>query len=117
MTEKNISKYVGRRIRYYRELANMTQRDLGLKVGVKHNTISLYEKGTNRPSQNILFAIAKVLNVNINDLFPSTKNSLTIKEDSVAYLVDVEKTALIPVIGRISCGNGILAYEEVDGGR
>lgn len=71
----NVSKYIGSRIKEYRKKRKLTQEQLGAKIGVKHNTVSSYESGTNEPEQNILFEIAKVLDVSINDLFPPTKGN------------------------------------------
>jgi len=118
MTEKNISKYIGRRIRYYRNLRNMTQKELGALVGVEHNTISSYETGINRPGEDTLFAIAQALNVGIDDLFPPTKDSLIltankVKEEPGFY--SVGNIVMVPIVGRVSCGNGILAYEDIEG--
>lgn len=118
MTEKNISKYIGRRIRYYRNLRNMTQKELGALVGVEHNTISSYETGINRPGEDTLFAIAQALNVGIDDLFPPTKDSLIltankVKEEPGFY--SVGNIVVVPIVGRVSCGNGILAYEDIEG--
>jgi len=67
----DISKYIGKQIKKYRLEKSMTQKELGIKVGLKHNTISSYESGTNEPDQKILFAIADALGVGIDALFPS----------------------------------------------
>lgn len=103
MKFEDVTKYVGAQIRKYRKMRGMTQKELGLKVGVKHNTISSYENGTNEPEQNILFAIADVLGVSINDLFPSPTNMEPAAPD----------LARIPVLGSIACGEPILAEENI----
>lgn len=103
MKFENVTKYVGAQIRKYRKMRGMTQKELGLKVGVKHNTISAYENGTNEPEQNTLFAIADVLGVSINDLFPSPTNMEPAAPD----------LARIPVLGSIACGEPILAEENI----
>lgn len=100
--KNDISKYVGAQIRKYRKMRRMTQKELGFRIGVKHNTISAYESGTNEPEQNILFAIADALGISINDLFPSPTNTEPIKPDFCR----------IPVIGEIACGDPILAEEN-----
>ena len=69
MNEK-ISEFVGGRIRSLRRKHNLTQKELGEKLGVKHNTISSYEKGTNEPEQDILFSMDDVLGVSIKDFLP-----------------------------------------------
>ena len=67
---KKISEFVGGRIKQFRKQRKLTQKELGEKIGVKHNTISSYEKGTNEPEQDIMFRLADVLGVSINDFFP-----------------------------------------------
>lgn len=111
---KNIAKYVGKQIKKYRLQKGLTQKELGLIIGVKHNTISSYEAGINEPDQNILFAIAKALNVSINDLFPPIYEPPEYSEAPGAYAVS-EDLVMVPVVGSISCGNGSLAYEEIEG--
>jgi len=49
----------------------MSQKELGEKIGVQHNTISSYENATNAPEQNSLFKIAQALDIKVDDLFPS----------------------------------------------
>lgn len=101
--ENDVTKYVGAQIRKHRKKAGLTQKELGFKIGVKHNTISGYENGTNEPEQNILFAIADVLGVSINDLFPSPTNIEPAAPETIR----------IPVLGTIACGDPILAEENI----
>lgn len=101
--ENDVTKYVGAQIRKYRKQKGLTQKELGFRIGVKHNTISSYENGTNEPEQNILFAIAEVLGVSINDLFPSPTNVEPVTPEFVR----------IPVLGAIACGEPILAEENI----
>ncbi|OUM83607.1 LexA family protein [Caldibacillus debilis] len=102
MKREDVTKYVGAQIRKYRKARGMTQKELGFRVGVKHNTISSYEHGTNEPEQNILFAIADVLGVSINDLFPPPTNAEPVNPE-------FER---IPVLGTIACGEPVLAEEN-----
>lgn len=85
MNEK-ISKFVGGRIRSLRRKHNLTQKELGEKLGVKHNTISSYEKGTNEPEQDTLFRMADVLGVSINDFFPYEDKLNALKSSEYRYL-------------------------------
>lgn len=101
--ENDVTKYVGSQIRKFRKAKGMTQKELGFRIGVKHNTISAYESGTNEPEQNILFAIADVLGVSINDLFPSPIN---------LEPVDDPEFVRIPVLGSIACGEPVLVAEN-----
>lgn len=94
----DIRLYVANKIREYRKLRGLTQKELGDKIGVKHNTISGYEKGTNEPEQDLLFKIAYALNISINDLFPETTNpslKLSNKEETI-----IKKYRFIPESGK-----------------
>ena len=71
----NIDEIVGENIRKYRKKRGLTQGQLGDIIGVKNNTISQYEKGRNSPEQNMIYAIANALGVNVGDLFPDTTTS------------------------------------------
>lgn len=104
----DVTKYVGEKIREYRKRNKMTQKDLGLKIGVKHNTISGYESGTNEPEQNILFAIADVFGISINDLFPPLDSEVT----NLIKLPHEIKP--IPVLGSIACGIPKLAEQQIE---
>ena len=105
---KDVTKYVGMQIRKYRKMRKMTQKELGAKIGVKHNTISSYEAGINEPEQNTLFAIADVLGININDLFPKAN-------EEISNLISLPREVRpIPVIGTIACGEPIFAEQNFE---
>ncbi|ALX50429.1 hypothetical protein AOX59_18695 [Lentibacillus amyloliquefaciens] len=75
MTERELAEYVGQRIKEERKKKGITQKELGVMIGVKHNTISSYEAGTNAPEQNAIFKIARALDVSTDDLFPEKENA------------------------------------------
>jgi repressor LexA len=106
LKNKDISKYIGKQIKKFRLLRGLTQKELGDKIGVKHNTISSYEAGVNEPEHNTLFVIAETLDINVDDLFPAIKKRI---------VSTTEKMIALPIVGRISCGNGALAYEDIEG--
>ncbi|EJR68162.1 hypothetical protein IIO_00481 [Bacillus cereus VD115] len=93
--KQDISKYVGQQIKNFRKLKKMTQKELGLLIGKKHNTISSYENGTNEPEQDVLFAIAQALDISINDLFPPT-NEIYKNNDQTISLVNESDYTYIP---------------------
>ncbi|UXV46424.1 XRE family transcriptional regulator [Staphylococcus aureus] len=80
MDKKELAKFIGNKIRYYRTKLNLTQDQLGEKLNTKKATISNYETGYRTPKQDDLFEIAHILNISIDDLFParnSKKNEIT----------------------------------------
>lgn len=80
MNEKKLREYIGGKIKEYRKKNNMTQAQLGVKIGVKNNTVSAYERGTISPDSDTLFLIANALDVAADDLFPPAET------DGVKYL-------------------------------
>ena len=55
-------------IRTFRELAHLTQQQLGEQIDVTRQTIAEWEKGTSSPSLVQLTRIAKVLGVGVETL-------------------------------------------------
>jgi transcriptional regulator with XRE-family HTH domain len=74
--DSNYNKVVGGSIKKYRSIANLSQRDLGIKAGellsrkkpISQKQISKYEKGKVAPKTDVLRAIASALNIDINKL-------------------------------------------------
>ena len=67
--------YVGENIRIYRERKNITQRELGDKIGKTWEMVSRYERGVSSPL-NQIDTLADALDVDVKDLFkdPTEKN-------------------------------------------
>lgn len=65
----------GELIRKYRKSKKITMKALGEEIGVSEQAISQYERGTRKPSLEILIKISDALNVSINDL--SNKKELS----------------------------------------
>ncbi|ABR54229.1 transcriptional regulator, XRE family [Methanococcus vannielii SB] len=57
------------RIKEFRAKYNITQEELGKKVGVRRETINFLEKGKYNPSLKLAYLIAKTLNSTIDELF------------------------------------------------
>lgn len=68
--KEDLKKYIGEQIRILRKEKNMTQRELGKLLGLKHNSISAIERGVNSFESNMIFKVAKIFNVKADDLFP-----------------------------------------------
>lgn len=72
---------VGERIKYARKMRELTQKELGLRIGFDENTadvrVAQYESGTRTPKMDILSKIAEVLDVNIDSLREPTLEDTT----------------------------------------
>ena len=114
----DIRKYTSTKIKEYRKQRGLTQKELGDLVGVKHNTISGYENGTNEPEQDILFKIASALHISINELFPETKSSFQVNENFIFNngINFSKRTGVqIPILGSVIADTPISAIEDILG--
>jgi transcriptional regulator with XRE-family HTH domain len=59
---------LGKRIRYLRRQANLTQVQLGELLGCSSSTVSLYEGGQRSPDTSMLIRIADVFDVSVDYL-------------------------------------------------
>lgn len=64
-----LKKELGKNIKKYRKLNNMTQEVLAEKIGVEVISISFMETGKYFPAPNNLIKISEALNVSLSDLF------------------------------------------------
>lgn len=102
----NVNKYIGNKIREFREKKNLTQEELAEFLNTTGQTISRYEIGDRKTNHDVLFKLAEYFNVSINDFFPP------INFDN-AELIDISTDNIkIPVLGRIPAGMPFEAIEE-----
>lgn len=73
MEQALLNKYIGNKIKELRKKKNLTQEELGKQIGVKHSTISSYERGLIDFNLTTLFSLAEVFEVKVDDLFPPRK--------------------------------------------
>ena len=64
---------IGLNIRRYRTLAELSQIELAVAVGIDRSYLSEIENGKRNPSINILYAIADALQIDIAELFAPYK--------------------------------------------
>lgn len=69
MDDKQIDQYVGKRMRRFRKMADMSQTKLGEEIGVTFQQVQKYERGSNRISASRLYRAAHVLNITVGDFF------------------------------------------------
>lgn len=64
-------------IRQYRERAEITQKEMADRLGVKQSAVSMWETGAALPRADMLPKIAKLLGCTISDLFEERKETNT----------------------------------------
>lgn len=99
---------------YLRKRDNLSQKELAEKIGVKRNTISMYETGQRQPDFETAEAIADIFNVNMDTLFgrsetptaPTVRVSPERQEllDMVDSLTDEEVTRLLQIARLVTGG-------------
>ncbi|PHR43649.1 MAG: transcriptional regulator [Fluviicola sp.] len=61
-------------LKVHRAIHDLTQEDLAQKVGVSRQTINAIEKDKYNPSLLVALKIAKLVNVNVEDIFTLEEN-------------------------------------------
>jgi DNA-binding XRE family transcriptional regulator len=65
----NVKYYMCNKIKEHREKLGLTQQDVADMIGITRQSLALIEKGSHYPSILTSWMIAKVLNVELYDLF------------------------------------------------
>lgn len=90
----------GKKLKELRKIEGWTQEEVAKKLGISKQTYSHYENEKRRPSLDTIRELAAVYQVNIDDIFA---------EEKISDLV------MLPVVGKICCGEGTIAFQEIDG--
>lgn len=112
MTASNDSNFfyiaTGKNIKKYRDLRNYSLQVLAEKVGLTKKTIQRYENGEIRIGMDRLKDLSVALGVTVNQLTEGAYTYLGTEPDD-------SDNVNLPVVGKISCGNGRLAFESIEG--
>lgn len=98
--------HIGQKIKQLRKAHKLTQEDLAKILDVKPTAVSAWELGRNKPLMDKLDMMAHFFGVPISYFFEENQ----IKR-SKTYIHFVK----LPIVGTISCGNGVVAYEDIEG--
>lgn len=104
---------VGANIKKFRDMRGYSLQVLADKIGVTKKTIQRYETGEIKIDMERLGDIASALGVRVSVLISDTKAYNEIREDVETYATD--NLVMVPIVGKISCGNGTLAFEDIEG--
>lgn len=103
----DINKYIGNKIRGYREQKSLTQEEVAEYLNTTPQTISRYEIGDRKTNQDILFKLAEYFKVSINDFFPP------LSFDN-ASIIDINSDMIkVPVYGTIKAGVPIESQSDI----
>ena len=101
--------HVGQQLRIRRVHSNLSQTELGQKVGLSYQQVQKYESGKNRISASMLYEIARRLNVPVGCFFdglpqPGSGEGATIApeaDERIAYLATAEGRRFVEEILRL----------------
>lgn len=108
-----LNKFIGMKIKSFRESRSMTQDELAELLNTTRQSISRYENGERKANQDLLFELASIFKVSLDDFFPAR----SLYDQTNITKVTPENMVAIPVIGTIACGDPILADENIIGYR
>ena len=99
---------MGERIKLLRKEHNLTQEELGAKIGVQKAAIQKYEKGTVKNiKRDSLIKLATILETTPEYLLGWDE------EPKNVYPLDENDLVLIPIIGRVAAGTQCLAETNI----
>jgi MerR family transcriptional regulator, light-induced transcriptional regulator len=87
----------GERLKYFRNERRLTQRELGDLLGVSQETITNYERGGRFPRPDTLQAIAKLLDLSIDDLLGDQESAPEVESGGP---VEFSHEQLIGILGQ-----------------
>ena len=105
-----VDRHVGQQLRISRIHSNLSQTELGIKIGLSYQQIQKYESGKNRISASMLYEFADRLNVPVAQFFEGLPQLGGAREDTppsdaderVAYLTTAEGRRFVEEILRLS---------------
>lgn len=89
----------------------MTQRDLAKKLGISTSAVGMYEQNRREPDLDTLKKIAQVFDISIDSLMEYRHEPLV----DTSSAEPISKMYMLPVVGRVCAGNGVLAAEDIIG--
>ena len=95
------------RIKEVLDLKGVKQTWLAEKLNKSYNMVNSYVQNRRQPSIEILYQIAKSLDVNVQDLLYDTKTVMPSREAEMEFMK-------IPIVGTIACGLPIMAEENIE---
>lgn len=77
---------IGKKIKFFRKKRNITQKELGEKIGVSASTVTKYENDSLEANYETLLKICDELDINIAELFEGNDNFISLENDLCSKL-------------------------------
>src|SRR5699024_4325579 len=109
-----IRKYVGSKIKEFRIRSGMNQEQLAFRLETTEQSVSRYEGREREPNQDLLFKLAKIYNVSIDNFFQSINQSKK-NIQTYTYLPTTISAGLPLTVDAITKANKIPIPDEIMG--
>lgn len=98
--------HIGQKIKQLRKAHKLTQEELAKILDVKPTAVSAWELGRNKPLMDKLDMMAHYFGVPISYFF---------EENQIKGFRNCFNFVKLPIVGTVSCGNGVVAYDDIEG--
>lgn len=82
---------IGSRIRYYREIRGLNQKELARLIGVSNSRVSNWEQGINRPDADILVLLCKALEISADELLDMNTTVMQLSREERELVMNYRK--------------------------
>lgn len=107
--DKRLMKEMAYNLKIILDKKNVSQKGLADLTGLSTSAISDYVNAKTLMSPGNVQLISDALDVQKSDIDPTFRGTSPLNYEPVTNLVK------LPLVGKISCGNGIIAFEEIEG--
>lgn len=109
-----LKKEIAENIQRFIKERGLTQLRLSELSGISKSTLSDYINCKTLINLANVEKLSQALSVPKSEIDPSFKTKdMVVREKPIPYIVNSFKT--LPIVGSISCGNGVLAYTDIEG--
>lgn len=97
MGDFELSAYVGKKIKSFREKNGWTTQDLADRLHTSRVTVTRYETGARKAKQDMLYKMSELFSVSIDDFFPprETQKSETV-EQALSHVMSFDGKPVTP---------------------
>lgn len=101
MSEKDFKSTIASNLVFYRNLADMTQLQVAEALNYSDKSVSKWERGEGLPDLYVLYQIARLYHVSINDLMNASKKKRTPFEKRGKLLISLLSTGIVWLVAVI----------------
>ncbi|MBW2410394.1 MAG: helix-turn-helix domain-containing protein [Deltaproteobacteria bacterium] len=112
---RNVDKTFGENLKHYRKLKNLTQAELGNRIGIGHGSISLWEKGERSPSITHIFRLCKALGCSADKLLGIDVAPLQRRSKNIEWITTFPKSSVLDFTEEIHDGISLFEHIVSDG--